>query len=80
MDHLPDEQAYRNLAAFLRAGGTLEVGEDVSFSSFARLRIGNTTLNVMKSAYRDFADVLQEMDSQARRYLQDRGKPQRGPQ
>jgi hypothetical protein len=74
MQHLPDEQTYQHLAEFLRAGGTLEVGENVSFGSFARLRIGNTTLNVVKTAYLDFADVLTEMDCQARQHLQKQGR------
>jgi hypothetical protein len=74
MQYLPDEHTYLHLAEFLRAGGTLEVGENHEFGSFARLRIGRTTLNVMKMTYTDFANVLQEMDSQARRYLEERGK------
>lgn len=73
-NHLPDEHTHQHLAEFLRAGGTLEVGENHEFGSFARLRIRNTTLNVMKMTYKDFADVLKEMDSQARRYLEERGK------
>ena len=72
--HLPDEQTYLHLAEFLRAGGVLEVGENRELGSFARLRIGKTTLNVMKMTYTDFAKVLQEMESQARRYLEERGK------
>ena len=72
--HLPDEHTYQYLAEFLRAGGTLEVGENHEFGSFARLRIRNTTLNVMKMTYSDFANVLQEMDFQARQYSEQRGK------
>jgi len=74
MQHLPDEQTYLHLAEFLRAGGVLEVGENRELGSFARLRIRNTTLNVVKMIYSDFANVLKEMDSQARRYLEERGK------
>ena len=62
MPHLPDEQTFQHLAEFLRAGGTLEVGENLSLGSFAWLRIGKTTLNVVKASYADFADVLKEMD------------------
>ena len=39
-DQLHDESSYPNLAAFLRNGGTLEVGEDFSLGAFARLRKG----------------------------------------
>ena len=74
MQYLPDEKMYLHLAEFLRAGGILEIGENRELGSFARLRIRNTTLNVVKAMYTDFADVLSEMDSQARRYLHERGK------
>jgi hypothetical protein len=74
MQYLPDEHTCQHLAEFLRAGGTLEVGENHELCSFARLRIGRTTLNVMKMTYTDFANVLKEMDAQARRYLEERGK------
>jgi len=72
--HLPDEKIYLHLAEFLRAGGVLEVGENRELGSLARLRIRNTTLNVVKTTYPDCASVLKEMDSQARRYLEERGK------
>jgi hypothetical protein len=74
MQYLPDEKTHLHLAEFLRAGGIVEVGESRELGSFARLRIRNTTLNVMKMTYTDFGNVLKEMDSQARRYLEERGK------
>ena len=52
----------------------LKSGESRELCSFARLRIRNTTLNVMKMTYTDFANVLKEMDFQARQYLEQRGK------
>jgi hypothetical protein len=72
MKYLPDEQMYLHLAEFLRAGGILEVGENLAHGSFARLRIRNTTVNIVKMAYLDFANVLKEMDFQARRHLEER--------
>lgn len=74
MKHLPEEKAYPHLVEFLRAGGSLEIGEDMSHGSFARLRIGKTTLNVVKPVYSDLAEVMREMDSQARRHLDERGR------
>ena len=74
MKYLPDEQTYLHLAEFLRIGGILEVGENHELGSFARLRHRNTTVNVMKMTYTDLANVLNEMDLQARRYLEERGK------
>ena len=74
MKYLPDEQTYLHLAEFLRAGGVLEVGENCELCSFARLRMRNTTVNVMKMTYLDFANVLKEMDFQARQYLERREK------
>jgi hypothetical protein len=64
-DQLPDEATYTHLAAFLRAGGTLEIGEEVRTGAFARLRRGDTT-TLVHAAYRDLAAVLKEMDSLAR--------------
>jgi hypothetical protein len=40
-DQLPDEASYPRLAKFLRAGGTLEAGEEFSLGSFATLRRRN---------------------------------------
>ena len=78
MQYLPDEQTYLHLAGFLRAGGIFEVGENLELGSFARLRIRNTTLNVMKITYLDFANVLKEMDCQACQYFERRGKSSSG--
>jgi hypothetical protein len=68
-EQLLEEAAYPHLASFLSAGGTLEVGEDLSLGAFARIRKGNKTI-VVDSAYRDFAAILKEMDSKARDYLE----------
>ena len=68
-DQLQDESSYPNLAAFLRNGRTLEVGEDFSLGAFARLRKGNRTI-VVDAAYRDFSAILKEMDSKAKNYLE----------
>jgi hypothetical protein len=75
-DQLQDEGSYPHLATFLRSGGTLEVGEDISLGAFARIRKGNKTI-LVDAAYRDFAAILKEMDSKARRYIeQESGQPQ----
>ena len=68
-DQLPDEATYPHLATFLQSGGTLEVGEDFSAGAFARIRKGNKII-VVDAVYRDFAAILKEMDSQARRYME----------
>ena len=68
-DQLQDESSYPHLATFLQSGGTLEVGEDFSAGAFARVRKGNKTI-VVDAVYRDFAAVLKQMDSLARRYLE----------
>ena len=68
-DQLQDESSYPHLAAFLQSGGTLEVGEDFSLGAFARIRKGNTTI-VVDANYLDFAAILKEMDSKARRYME----------
>ena len=74
-EQLLEEVTYPHLANFLRSGGTLEVGEDFSLGAFARIRKGNTTV-VVDTAYRNFAAILKEMDSKARRYLeQEPGQP-----
>lgn len=67
-DQLLDETTYPNLAAFLRSGGKLEVGEDLSVGTFARIRKGNQTITV-HAAYCDFAAVLKEMDAKASNFL-----------
>jgi hypothetical protein len=69
-DQLHEEMSYPYLAAYLRAGGTLEVGEDVSTGSFVRIRKGNTT-NVVQGAYPDFTAILKQMDATARRHLEE---------
>ena len=61
---LLEETTYPNLAALLRSGGKLEVGEDLSVGTFARIRKGNRTVTV-DAAYRDFAAVLKEMEARA---------------
>jgi len=68
-DQLREEVNYPHLVTFLRSGGTLEIGEDFSIGAFARIRKGNTTI-VVDAVYRDFAAILKEMDSQARRYME----------
>ena len=74
-EQLHDETTYSHLATFLRSGGTLEVGEDLSLGAFARIRKGNRTI-VVDAAYRDFAAILKEMDSKAKDFLeQEAGKP-----
>jgi hypothetical protein len=65
---LLEETNYPNLAAFLRSGGKLEVGEDLSVGTFARTRKGNQTVTV-DAAYRDFKAVLKEMEAKARDFL-----------
>ena len=68
-DQLQDESSYPHLATFLRSGGTLEVGENFSLGAFARIRKGNKTI-VVDATYRAFAAILREMDSKARRYME----------
>jgi hypothetical protein len=67
-DQLLEEATYPNLAALLRSGGKLEVGEDLSVGTFARIRKGNQTITV-DAAYRDFAAVLKEMEAKAKDFL-----------
>ena len=71
-EQLLEEVTYSHLAAFLRSGGTLEVGEDFSLGGFARIRKGNRTV-VVDTAYRDFAAILKAMDSKARDSFEDSG-------
>ena len=78
-EQLLEEVTYPHLAAFLRSGGTLEVGEDFSLGGFARIRKGNKTI-VVDAAYRDFAAILKEMDSKARDYLNEKSGPHRTPE
>jgi len=68
-DQLQDESSYPHLATLLRSGGTLEIGESFSIGAFARIRKGNRSI-VIDTAYRDFAAILKEMDSSARRYME----------
>ena len=68
-DQLQDESNHLHLATFLRSGGTLEVGENYSLGAFVRIRKGNKTI-IVDATYRDFEAILKEMDSKARRYLE----------
>lgn len=67
-DQLFEEVTYPNLAALLRSGGRLEVGEDLSIGTFARIRKANRTITV-DATYRDFAAVLKEMEARAKDFL-----------
>lgn len=69
-DQLQDESNHPHLAVFLRSGGTLEVGEDFSTGAFTRLRKGNRTF-VVAAKYGDFSAILKEMDSQAKRCMEE---------
>ena len=74
-EQLLEEATYPQLAAFLRSGGTLEVGEDFSLGAFARIRKGNKTV-VVDAAYRDFAAILKEMNAKASDHFeQESGSP-----
>jgi len=66
---LPEEATHPHLAIFLRSGGTLEIGEDVSIGAFARPRMGNRFF-VVDTTYLDLAAVLKEMNSQARLFME----------
>ncbi len=74
-EQLLEESTYPHLAAFLRNGGTLEVGEDFSLGAFARIRKGNKMVHV-HDRYRDFAAILKEMDSKAKDNWNESEKPQ----
>lgn len=63
-DQLLEETTYPNLAALLRSGGKLEVGEDLSLRTFASIRKGHQTVTT-DAKYRDFAAVLKEMEAKA---------------
>lgn len=68
-EQLHEEVTYRQLATFLRSGGTLEVGDNFSHGAFARIRKGGKTILVANAGYRDFAAVLKEMDMRAGFFL-----------
>ena len=68
-EQLLEEMTYPHLASFLQSGGTLEVGENFSLGAFAKIRKGDTTI-VVDAASRDFPALLKDMDSKARRYLE----------
>jgi hypothetical protein len=68
-EQLLEEATYPHLATFLRSGGALEVGEDVSLGAFVRIRKGNK-ICLVGAAYRDFTAILKQMDVTAREYLQ----------
>ena len=74
-DQLLEETTYPYLAAFLRNGGTLDVGEDFSLGAFARIRKGNKMVHV-HGRYRDFAAILKEMDSKAKYHWSESEQPQ----
>ncbi len=74
-EQLLEESTYPNLAAFLRSGGTLEVGEDFSLGAFARIRKGNKII-IVDTKYLDFAAILKEMNSKAKDYWTESGQPQ----
>jgi hypothetical protein len=67
---LPSETHYPSLADFLRHGGKMEIGECRELGSFARLYMERDTFNVVKTNYRDLAEVLHEMDSKAKGYIE----------
>jgi len=67
-DQLLEEATYPSLAVFLPSGGRLEVGQDLSVGTFARIRKGNQTVTV-DGAYRDFAAVLKKMETRAKDFL-----------
>ena len=67
-DQLHEETAYPNLAALLRSGGKLEIGENLDVGTFAHFRKGNQTVTI-HTTYRDFAAVLKELDASAKRFL-----------
>ena len=69
-EYLLDENEYQDVAEVLRAGRRLEIGECLETKSFARLRIERTSLEIVRMIYKDFADVLREMNSQARQYAE----------
>ncbi len=74
-DQLHEETTYPQLAAFLRSGGMLEVGENLSLGAFARIRKDNKII-IVDTKYRDFAAILKEMNSKAKDYWNESGQPQ----
>lgn len=75
-EQLLEEATYPHLAAFLRSGGTLEVGEDFSLRTFVKIRKGNKII-VVDAVYRDFVAILKEMDAKARHYLDEESENSR---
>lgn len=67
-NQLLDETTYPNLAALLRSGGKLEVGEDLSVGTFARISKGNQAVTV-DMTYTDFSALLKEMEANAKGFL-----------
>ncbi len=72
-DQLLEDMTYPNLAALLRSGGKMEIGEDLSVGAFARIYRGNLTIAV-QSTYRDFPDVLEKMEAAAKDLLNRTGE------
>lgn len=72
-DQLNEEQTYPALADFLRSGGKLDISEDFSDGGFVRIRKHNKTI-VVHGTYRDFAAILKEMDSKAKKYLEQKSE------
>ena len=68
--YLPNETQHPSLAEFLRHGGKMEIAEHRELGSFARLHMERDTFNVVKTNYRDLAEVLHEMDSKAKGYIE----------
>ena len=68
-DQLQEEQTYPNIAAFLRAGGKLEIGENFSLGAFASIRKNNKTI-VVHGSYRDLTAILKAMDSTAKSFIE----------
>ena len=74
-DQLLEEMTYPHLAAFLRNGGTLEVGSDFSLGALAKIRKGNKIVYV-HGKYRDVAAILNEVDSKAKEHWSELRQPQ----
>ena len=69
--YLPDETEYPELGEFLRAGGKITIGENKKLGSFAHIQIGHQIRTVDKMNYTDLTDILQEMNTQAKLYIQE---------
>jgi hypothetical protein len=78
-DQLHEEVTYPHLATFLRSGGTLVVGEKFVFGAFARIRKGDNIF-LVDAAYRDFAAILEAMNSKAKGYLEEESGRPRTPE